>query len=60
MPLLGLPFPVWILIARSYGNAQVISLLEELQSSKRDYQDEEGVDEFDLAPPPTQNIITDW
>jgi hypothetical protein len=52
--------PLYRIIIRSLGSAQVISLNEALQVSKLDYIDEDDVDEFDAAPPPTQDITTDW
>jgi hypothetical protein len=56
--------PLWIptmcLVARSYGNAQILSLLEELQTSKVQFTDKDDVDEFDSAPAPIKEIKTRW
>ncbi|KAI8809969.1 hypothetical protein BJ742DRAFT_803098 [Cladochytrium replicatum] len=60
LPLLSLSVPTWILVARSYANAQVVALLEALQSSKVEFEDEDDIDEFDAAPPPTKDITPDW
>ncbi|KAJ3415516.1 hypothetical protein HDV05_004718 [Chytridiales sp. JEL 0842] len=60
LPLLPLSLPALCLVARSYGNAQIVCLLEVLQSSKVEFKDEENIDEFDEAPPPTKDVVTDW
>jgi hypothetical protein len=60
LPLLPLSLPALCLIARSYGNAQIVCLLEVLQSSKVEFKDEENIDEFDEAPPPIKDVVTDW
>ncbi|ORX90788.1 calcium ATPase [Basidiobolus meristosporus CBS 931.73] len=55
LPFLPLSFPTLWLLARSYGNAKILSLFEALQISKTDFEDEE--DEFDAeAPPPTKDV----
>lgn len=57
IPLLPLTLPSLWLIARSFGNAQVLILFEALQISKTEYEDEDDVDEFDAeAPPPTKDV----
>jgi hypothetical protein len=57
LPLLPLILPSLWLIARSFGNAQVLILFEALQISKTEYEDEDDVDEFDAeAPPPTKDV----
>ncbi|CAM0141394.1 unnamed protein product [Umbelopsis sp. WA50703] len=57
LPLLPLTLPSLWLIARSFGNAQVLVLFEALQISKTEYEDEDDVDEFDAeAPPPTKDV----
>ncbi|KAJ3107972.1 hypothetical protein HDU97_002552 [Phlyctochytrium planicorne] len=56
LPILPLTLPVLCLIARSYGNAQIVCLFDELQSSKQEFKDEEDIDEFDAAPPPTKDV----
>lgn len=58
--VLPLFVPFMCLIARSYGNAQLLTLLEVLQNSNIQYKDEIDVDEFDAAPPPTKDISTSW
>ncbi|KAI9014158.1 hypothetical protein DFJ74DRAFT_681622 [Hyaloraphidium curvatum] len=60
LPLLMLMVPVLMLSLRAYGNAQVLSLFDQLQATKKDYEDEEDVDEFDAAPPPTMDVDLDW
>ena len=60
LPLLPLSLPVLLLVARSYGNAQILCLLEVLQSSQVEFKDEENIDEFDAAPPPTKKVVTSW
>ncbi|KAJ3193838.1 hypothetical protein HK101_004007 [Irineochytrium annulatum] len=50
LPLLPLSLPALCLVARSYGNAQIVCLQDLLQSSKLEFKDEEDVDEFDPAP----------
>ena len=47
--LLPLFLPFMLLVARSYGNAQIISLLEELQKSEIKFEDKEDIDEFDAG-----------
>ncbi|KAJ3224161.1 hypothetical protein HK099_000152 [Clydaea vesicula] len=57
----SLGLPTMLLIARSYGNAQIICLLEELQNSTNaHFEDKDDIDEFDPAPPPTLQIATSW
>lgn len=59
--LLPLWLPTMLLVARSYGNAQILTLLEALQQSNNvQFEDAVDVDEFDAAPPPTKNIATKW
>lgn len=60
MPILMLPVPALLLACRAYGNAQVLTLFDQLQTTKKDYEDEEDVDEFDAAPPPTMDVDLDW
>ncbi|KAJ3213496.1 hypothetical protein HDU67_002830 [Dinochytrium kinnereticum] len=60
LPILPLSLPGLCLIARSYGNAQIVCLFDVLQSSKQEFKDEEDIDEFDAAPPPTKDVNTDW
>ncbi|KAI8848357.1 hypothetical protein BC829DRAFT_217530 [Chytridium lagenaria] len=60
LPLLPLTLPALCLVARSYGNAQIVCLFDVLQSSKQEFKDEEDIDEFDAAPPPTKDVRTDW
>ncbi|KAI9276049.1 hypothetical protein BY458DRAFT_454486 [Sporodiniella umbellata] len=57
IPLLPLCFPSMWVIARSFGNAQLLILFEALQISKTEYEDDDEVDEFDAeAPPPTKDL----
>jgi hypothetical protein len=57
IPLLPLCFPSMWVIARSFGNAQLLILFEALQISKTEYEDNDEVDEFDAeAPPPTKDL----
>lgn len=57
LPLLPLCLPSLWLIARSFGNAQLLILFEALQISKTEYEDDDEVDEFDTeAPPPTKDV----
>jgi hypothetical protein len=57
LPLLPLCIPSMWLIARSFGNAQLLILFEALQISKTEYEDDDEVDEFDAeAPPPTKDL----
>lgn len=58
--LLPLWLPTMCLVARSYGNAQILCLLDAIHTSKVQFEDKEDVDEFDAAPPPTKNIATAW
>ncbi|KAJ3116088.1 hypothetical protein HDU96_010463 [Phlyctochytrium bullatum] len=60
IPLLPLALPTLCLIARSYGNAQIVCLFDVLQSSTDEFKDEEDIDEFDAAPPPTKAVSTEW
>ncbi|KAJ3021069.1 UNVERIFIED_CONTAM: hypothetical protein HDU68_009821, partial [Siphonaria sp. JEL0065] len=60
LPLLPLSLPFICLMARSFGNAQIICLHEALQTSKEDFKDEENIDDFDAAPPPTKEVHTDY
>ncbi|KAJ3332362.1 hypothetical protein HDU76_000463 [Blyttiomyces sp. JEL0837] len=60
VPLLPLSLPALCLISRSYGNAQIVCLFDLLQNSKKEFKDEANIDEFDLAPPPTKDVATDW
>ncbi|TPX34153.1 hypothetical protein SmJEL517_g03135 [Synchytrium microbalum] len=59
LPLLPLSIPTLAIAARSYGNAQILSLFDALQTSKAEFKDDEDVDEFDIAPPPTKDIHLD-
>ncbi|KAK9767419.1 hypothetical protein K7432_002819 [Basidiobolus ranarum] len=55
LPFLPLSFPTLWVLARSYGNAKILTLFEALQISKTEFEDEE--DEFDAeAPPPTKDV----
>ncbi|KAI8393406.1 uncharacterized protein BYT42DRAFT_5272 [Radiomyces spectabilis] len=57
LPLLPLCLPTLWLVARSFGNAQLLILFEALQISKTEYEDDDEVDEFDAeAPPPTKDV----
>ncbi|KAI9090541.1 hypothetical protein DFS34DRAFT_653986 [Phlyctochytrium arcticum] len=60
LPLLPLVIPTLYIILRSYGNAQILALFDALQTSKDEFEDQEDVDEFDAAPPPTKDLILDW
>ncbi|KAI9350172.1 hypothetical protein BDR26DRAFT_798558, partial [Obelidium mucronatum] len=60
LPLLPLSLPFICLVARSFGNAQIICLHEALQISNEDFKDEENIDDFDAAPPPTKEVQTDY
>lgn len=54
LPLIPLTFAVLRLYMIDFANARVISLFDELQSSKRDFEEE---DEFDQdAPPPVKDV----
>lgn len=57
LPILPLALPSLWLVARSFGNAQLLILFEALQISKTEYEDEDEDDEFDTeAPPPTKDV----
>ncbi|KAL0077233.1 hypothetical protein F4703DRAFT_1743001 [Phycomyces blakesleeanus] len=57
LPLLPLCLPSLWMVARSFGNAQLLILFEALQISKTEYEDDSEVDEFDAeAPPPTKDV----
>ncbi|KAI7868213.1 uncharacterized protein EV154DRAFT_432195 [Mucor mucedo] len=57
IPLLPLCIPSMWIVARSFGNAQLLILFEALQISKTEYEDDDEVDEFDAeAPPPTKDL----
>ncbi|KAI8915014.1 hypothetical protein DFJ77DRAFT_43795 [Powellomyces hirtus] len=60
LPLLPLVLPTLFMIIRSYGNAQILSLFDALQTSKTEFEDQEDIDEFDMAPPPTKDLVLDW
>ncbi|KAI9353342.1 hypothetical protein DFJ73DRAFT_325651 [Zopfochytrium polystomum] len=60
MPLLPMSMPLLSLIARSYGNAQIVCLFDLLQNSREEFKDEDGVDEFDAAPSPVKDVTTQW
>jgi hypothetical protein len=56
LPLLPLGYPLLREIMIEYANARVITLFDELQSSKREFEEEEE-DEFDEdAPPPVKDV----
>ena len=59
LPLLPLTIPSFLLFARSFGNAQILALYDALQSSQTEFEDKDDVDEFDVAPPPTKNLVLD-
>jgi hypothetical protein len=59
LPLLPMVLPSFLLVARSFGNAQILALYDGLQASQTEFEDREDVDEFDVAPPPTKNLIVD-
>ncbi|KAG0183213.1 hypothetical protein DFQ29_008573 [Apophysomyces sp. BC1021] len=57
LPLLPFCLPSLWIIARCFGNAQLLILFEALQISKTEYEDDDEVDEFDAeAPPPTKDV----
>jgi hypothetical protein len=59
-PLLPMALPTFFVIARAFGNAQILALYEALQSSQvEEFEDKDDVDEFDVAPPPTKTIVLD-
>ncbi|KAJ3189439.1 hypothetical protein HDU85_003069 [Gaertneriomyces sp. JEL0708] len=60
LPLLPFAAYSMYVIARSYGNAQILSLFDALQTSGTEFEDTEDVDEFDAAPPPTKELGLDW
>ncbi|KAJ3296230.1 hypothetical protein HK104_001843 [Borealophlyctis nickersoniae] len=60
LPLLPLMLPTLILVARTYGNAHILSTFDALQISKTQFEDTESVDEFDAAPPPMKDLGVDW
>ncbi|KAJ3021631.1 hypothetical protein HKX48_008112 [Thoreauomyces humboldtii] len=60
LPLLPLVLPTLFIIIRSFGNAQILSLFDALQTSKTEFEDREDIDEFDAAPPPTKDLVLDW
>lgn len=60
LPLISAPYPVILLIHKSYSNAYIQTLFQALQSSKTEFQDKEDVDEFDAAPAPTKELILSW
>ncbi|KAI8904807.1 hypothetical protein EDD86DRAFT_194553 [Gorgonomyces haynaldii] len=60
LPILPLVFPLLMVVTRSYGNAHILTLFDELQQSTTEYTDTEGVDQFDSAPPPTKNVTLTW
>ncbi|KAI9207507.1 uncharacterized protein BJ171DRAFT_276649 [Polychytrium aggregatum] len=60
LPFLPMSIMGLVLIARSFGNAQLLSVLEALQTSKVQFEDEDDVDEFDAAPPPMKELDYDW
>ncbi|KAI8588602.1 hypothetical protein BDZ88DRAFT_476427 [Geranomyces variabilis] len=60
LPLLPLVVPTLFMIIRSFGNAQILSLFDALQTSKTEFEDNEDIDEFDSAPPPTKDLVLDW
>ncbi|KXS20321.1 hypothetical protein M427DRAFT_108458, partial [Gonapodya prolifera JEL478] len=59
LPLVPLTVPAILLAARALGNAQVLTLFDALQQSREEYEDEDDVDEFDVAPPPTKDVDLD-
>lgn len=60
IPNLQLPTTILLCISRLYGNANLLSLLDGLQNSKRAFEEDIGIDEFDAAPPPTKRLGTNW
>ena len=60
IPLLPLALPSLSLVARAYGNAQILCLFEALQTSTAAFQDAGGVDEFDAAPAPVKQVSITW
>ena len=59
IPLLPITIPALLLAIRSFGNAELLNLFEQLQNSKTLYEDDDDVDEFDAAPPPTKDVQLD-
>ncbi|ORZ32497.1 hypothetical protein BCR44DRAFT_1515458, partial [Catenaria anguillulae PL171] len=56
LPLIPLLMPTMYLAFRSFSNAHIAVLWQELQTSKTDYEDVDQ-DEFDVeAPPPTKDV----
>jgi hypothetical protein len=60
LPLLPLSLPSLMFLGENFGNAQVLALFDQLQATKQEYEDEEDVDEFDAAPPPTMDVDVQW
>lgn len=60
IPILPITLPSFVLIIRSYGNAQILALFEALHTSTNDFEDSEDVDEFDSCPAPTKVVTVSW
>jgi hypothetical protein len=56
LPVLPISVPFLLVITKSFGNAYILTLFEALQSSKTEFEDNDDVDEFDLAPAPTKDL----
>lgn len=60
LPVLPISIPFLLVIARSFGNAYILTLFNALESSKTEFEDTEDVDEFDSAPAPTKDLKLSW
>lgn len=56
LPILPIFLPSIIVLMKQYGSARILSLFDLLQNSIQEFQDDEDIDEFDAAPPPTKDI----
>lgn len=56
LPIWILIQPIFIIIFRTFASARIVTLADALMTSKIEFTEDEDVDEFDIAPPPSKLV----